>query len=150
MSLTVRDLSVTIGQRTILSNISFSAEPGAITAIVGPNGSGKSTLLKAICGEVPYQGQISLNGQSTASLKPWQLAAMRAVLPQASSLAFPFTVREVVQIGLQAGVMQGERATVAKALAKFGLSGFEDRFYQELSGGEQQRVQMARVLAQVW
>ena len=79
---------------------------------------------------------------------------MRAVLPQASALSFPFTVREIVSLGLTADATGDAGAMTSgmpeRALARVDLDGFAGRFYQELSGGEQQRVQLARVLCQVW
>ncbi|MCX7559533.1 heme ABC transporter ATP-binding protein [Sulfitobacter sp. F26204] len=139
-----------IGKKQILRGIDLTAHSGEVTAIVGPNGSGKSTLLKAITDEINFTGSVSLNGQDISGLKPWELAALRGVLPQASTLAFPFTVIEVVRMGLMSGT-SGERADIPdRALAAVGLDGYAMRFYQELSGGEQQRVQLARVLCQVW
>ena len=87
-------------------------------------------------------------------MKPPELAAVRAVLPQATALSFPFTVREIVKLGLvggRSGVAAGGADRLPEqALARVDLDGFSGRFYQELSGGEQQRVQLARVLCQVW
>lgn len=148
--LEARNIRVQIGAREVLHGIDFTARPGAVTAIVGPNGSGKSTLLKAMTGDLPFDGQVRLNGEDTGAQKPWELAAIRAVLPQASRLAFPFTVGEVVGMGLRQGLAGGQTELVAMALARVGLGGFGPRFYQELSGGEQQRAQLARVLVQVW
>lgn len=149
-----RDISVSIGRKRIIANVDFEIRPGEMAAIVGPNGSGKTTFLKAVSGDLPYAGEISINGRDIASMKPWQLAAMRAVLPQATALSFPFTVREVVKLGLsggRSGVLSGEDERLPdRALARVDLDGFAGRFYQELSGGEQQRVQLARVLCQVW
>lgn len=144
------NLTLRLGKKIILDGVSFRAHPGTLTSIVGPNGSGKTTLLRALTGDLPYQGSVRLNGQDIQSLRPWQLASTRAVLPQASALAFPFTVIEVVALGVHQGT-SGQCETVAMAaLAKVGLSAYAGRAYQELSGGEQQRVQLARVLAQVW
>ena len=83
-------------------------------------------------------------------MKPWELAAIRGVLPQAATLAFPFTAIEVVRIGLQGGVLGDHGHIVMQALRRVGLAEKASRFYQELSGGEQQRTLLARVLAQVW
>ncbi|MEM1302847.1 MAG: heme ABC transporter ATP-binding protein [Pseudomonadota bacterium] len=141
---------VALGKRRVLEGIDFTAQAGALTAIVGPNGSGKTTLLRAMTGDVAYEGQVALDGQDIKQMKPWDLAARRGVLPQATRLAFPFTVYEVVRLGLSAGIDAGQTDLVQVALERVGLSGFEGRFYQELSGGEQQRVQLARVLVQVW
>ncbi|MBR9843104.1 MAG: heme ABC transporter ATP-binding protein [Rhodobacteraceae bacterium] len=145
-----QDITVAYGSREILHGVSFSAKPGQVTAIVGPNGSGKTTLLRALTGDLPYTGQAVLNGIDIATAKPWDLAAMRGVLPQATPLAFPFTVAEVVRLGLQRGLEAQETSLISRALARVDLGEFAGRLYQELSGGEQQRVQLARVLAQVW
>jgi iron complex transport system ATP-binding protein len=147
-------VSVAIGGRRIISGIDFEARPGEVVAIVGPNGSGKSTFLKALSGELAYSGRIAFNGHDLAAMKPVKAATMRAVLPQSTSLGFPFTVREVVKLGLlggRPGALAGEEERLPeRALARVDLDGFGGRFYQELSGGEQQRVQLARVLCQVW
>ena len=148
--LEARDIQVSLGRAMVLHSVDFIAKPGALTAIVGPNGSGKTTLLRALTGDIPYSGTINLDGTNVARMKPWQLATRRGVLPQATRLAFPFTVLEVVRLGLMAGIEAGRDHLAHEALARVGLSGFEGRFYQELSGGEQQRVQLARVLVQVW
>ncbi|RCS24283.1 heme ABC transporter ATP-binding protein [Phyllobacterium salinisoli] len=148
------NLSVAIGKKPIIENVDFTARPGELTAIVGPNGSGKTTLLRALSGELPSAGRISINGKQFEALKPWQMAALRAVLPQSTSLAFPYTVREIVRLGLTSGYSgagSGEIESLPdRALSMVDLAGFGGRFYQELSGGEQQRVQLARVLCQVW
>jgi iron complex transport system ATP-binding protein len=152
--LEAREISVSIGGRKIVSEASLTAAPGEVTAIVGPNGSGKTTLIKALSGDLPYEGNISINGHDIAATAPWKLAQMRAVLPQATTLSFPFTVREIVRLGVmggRSGALAGEEARLPdRALAAVDLDGFAGRFYQELSGGEQQRVQLARVLCQVW
>jgi iron complex transport system ATP-binding protein len=148
------DVSVTIAGRKIISGIEFEVKAGELAAVVGPNGSGKTTFLKALSGELPYAGRIAINGRDLATMKPWEAAAVRAVLPQATALSFPFTVREIVKLG-QAGSRSGalagdEQRLPEHALARVDLDGFAGRFYQELSGGEQQRVQLARVLCQIW
>jgi iron complex transport system ATP-binding protein len=150
----IEDLGVALLGRPIISAIGFAAPPGALTAIIGPNGSGKSTLLKALCRDYPYTGSVRINGHDLASLSPLEAAGLRAVLPQSSSLPFPFTVREVVAMGLTAGrpgiAREHHNLLPENALARVDLAGFGGRFYGELSGGEQQRVQLARVLCQVW
>ena len=148
--LTVDHVSVWLARKRVLEDISLRAEVGQITAIVGPNGSGKTTLLRAITEELPFAGKIYLEGTEIGALRGWELAARRAVLPQASRIAFPFTVLEIVRLGLSAGATAAPDTRALEALARVGLSGFEGRYYQELSGGEQQRVQLARVLTQVW
>ncbi|MBD9373306.1 heme ABC transporter ATP-binding protein [Rhizobium sp. ARZ01] len=148
-----RNLSIHLAGKLIVDDLSLEARAGQLTAIVGPNGSGKTTTMKAIAGEIASTGDLTLNGRDMRKLVPWQLATRRAVLPQATTIAFPFTVREIVRMGLSRGPNRhAERAAAiaAQALAAVDLSGFEGRFYQELSGGEQQRVQLARVLTQIW
>jgi iron complex transport system ATP-binding protein len=148
----VSDVFVRLSGKSVLENISFTARPGQLTAICGPNGSGKTTLMKAISGELPYKGSVKFGPDEVNRLEPWKLATLRAVLPQSSSLSFPFTVREIVRMGLTTGVNsqpnQADRIA-ADALRAVDLAGFEGRFYQELSGGEQQRVQFARILCQI-
>ncbi len=150
----IQDVSARIGSKTIISGVSFTAEPGRFTAILGPNGSGKTTLLRAISGDLPYGGSITLNGHEISAMRPAEQAGYRAVLPQANTLSFPFTVHEIVRLGItggRSGLSQRDAGRLPEqALARVDLSGFSGRFYQELSGGEQQRVQLARVLCQVW
>ncbi|MEW9614363.1 heme ABC transporter ATP-binding protein [Shinella sp. S4-D37] len=151
--ITARNLTVALSGKTIVHGVSLEARAGQLTAIVGPNGSGKTTMMKAVAGELPSKGEITINGHALGTLEPWQLAVKRAVLPQAATIAFPFTVREIVRLGLTVGPNRhAERidAITAEALAAVDLAGFAGRFYQELSGGEQQRVQLARVLSQIW
>ncbi|WP_343315932.1 heme ABC transporter ATP-binding protein [Brucella sp. BE17] len=149
-----RALSVELSGKTIVENIDFAARAGEVTAIVGPNGSGKTTLLRALSGDIPFSGEALLEERPFSAIKPWEMAARRAVLPQASALSFPFTVREIVGLGLTGGYSgvsrEQEQALPDLALQKVDLGGFGGRLYQELSGGEQQRVQLARVLCQVW
>ncbi|WP_438752530.1 heme ABC transporter ATP-binding protein [Pararhizobium sp. O133] len=147
------NLTVKLSGKPVLHGVDIEAPAGQLTAIVGPNGSGKTTSLKAIAGELPCGGTVSINGHDISTLKPWELALKRAVLPQSTVISFPFTVREIVRMGLSVGARSdaGETDRIAKAaLEAVDLSGFAGRFYQELSGGEQQRVQLARALCQIW
>ncbi|MCA1300529.1 heme ABC transporter ATP-binding protein [Stappia indica] len=150
--LEVRDLAVTLSGTRIVSGVGFSVPAGTLTAIVGPNGSGKSTVMRAVTGEVAHAGLVRINGAPLSALTPAELAALRGVLPQHTSLSFPLSVMEVVRLGLlsPAGSGPGRDARVHAALRRVDLAGFEGRAYQSLSGGEQQRVQLARVLCQVW
>lgn len=149
-----QDISISIGRTRIVSNVDFSVKAGEFVAIVGPNGSGKTTFLRALCGDLPFTGAMRLDGHDMLAMKPWEAASVRGVLPQSTTLTFPFTVREVVKLGLLAGRSGASRSDEKRlpevALARVDLAGFAGRFYQELSGGEQQRVQLARVLCQVW
>jgi iron complex transport system ATP-binding protein len=150
MTLMAHDIHVRYGSRTAVDGVDLVAQAGALTAIVGPNGSGKSSLLGAMTGSVPFMGTVSLNGQNIAKMRPWALAAQRAVLPQSASLAFPFSVLEVVRLGQQSGTAGALPNVPLLALERVGLAHYADRSFHELSGGEAQRVMLARVLAQVW
>ena len=147
------NLNIHLGRKHIVKNVNFQAHPGAVTAIIGQNGSGKTTLLRALSGEFARTNTVSINGTNLAKMSELDLAKIRAVLPQSTNLTFPFTVHEVVKLG----AINGPRLTkdwmsdlTNRALNAVGLGDYGNRFFQELSGGEQQRVQMARVLAQVW
>lgn len=141
-----QDLSVSIQQKELISKVNFRAEPGQLVSIAGPNGSGKTTLLRALTGELAFSGEVIFDGERLTCVSQQTLAKRRAVLAQSTQLAFPFTVWEVVQMGCE----DHHPDRIHQALSHVGLTGFESRFYQALSGGEQQRVQLARVLVQVW
>jgi len=150
--LEARNIHVRLGKAAILHGIDLQAAKDQFTVIIGPNGSGKTTLLRALTGEIGFTGEVRLNGVDIARARPLELASLRGVLPQSATLSFPFTVHEVVRLGLTTGVQSGvdAGARIEEALAAVDMDGFGGRFYQELSGGEQQRVQLARVLTQVW
>lgn len=149
-----KNLNVKLGHKSVLHDLSVSAKTGEVTAVIGPNGSGKSTLLKAISGELNYDGSILLNGQEVSATSAQVLAFERGVLPQHTTVSFPFTVDEVVSMGARSGpfglTYESDVRIQDEALHHVGLAGFAERSYHELSGGEQQRVQLARVLCQVW
>jgi iron complex transport system ATP-binding protein len=152
--ISARNVSVWIGRRRIVANVDFEVGPGEVVVVAGPNGSGKTTLMRTLSGDLAYDGDIAFNSRDLGAMTPNEAALVRAVLPQATTLSFPFTVREVVRLGLlpgRSGTLAGEdRRLPDRALARVDLDGFAGRLYQELSGGEQQRVQLARVLCQVW
>jgi iron complex transport system ATP-binding protein len=150
MTLRAEGIGVMLGRTPLLSGVDLVAQPGQVTAIVGPNGSGKTTLLRALTGEISAAGWITLNDLPVGPRHAATLASRRAVLPQATRLAFPFTVIEVVRLGHLAGPHAALQDLPSRALQRVGLGRMEHRFYQDLSGGEQQRAQLARVLAQVW
>ena len=151
--LIAQNLRVALGKRHILHGISFAARSGEVTSVIGPNGSGKTTLMRALSGELSFDGTATLDGMDITKARASDLATRRGVLPQHTNLAFPFTVHEVVRLGLTTGISAVNDTAgrlVERALERVDLQGFGPRFYQELSGGEQQRVQLARVLCQVW
>ncbi len=148
--LRAEEASLALGARRVVDGVRLAIRSGCLTAIAGPNGAGKSSLLRLLTGEArASEGRVTLDGADIGGIAPRDLARRRAVLPQSSSLAFPFTVAEVVGFGLEAAGRRVTRAGVEAALARVDLEGFETRRYPDLSGGEQQRVHLARVLAQL-
>jgi len=133
----------------LVDSVSMDVAAGEVVAIIGPNGAGKSTLLKAIAGDMPARGEITIKG---LSLRASERARQLAVLPQQSLLNFPYRVTEVVSLGRipHATGHKLDQEIVEQALALMDASYLQDRVYTELSGGEKQRVQLARVLAQLW
>ncbi|MEU6082971.1 heme ABC transporter ATP-binding protein [Streptomyces sp. NPDC047108] len=148
-----RDLEVRLGGRTVLAGVDLDVVSGQVLALVGPNGAGKSTLLAALASDTaPDEGEVWIAGRPAGEWTAPELALRRAVLPQAAALAFPFTVREVVAMGRApyAGTpAESEDETVVReALAAADVAQFTPRLFSALSGGEQARVALARVLAQ--
>ena len=130
----------------------MTLERGMVTVVAGPNGAGKSSLLKLLSREVePTTGRVSLNGRAIGAYTSEELAHQRAVLPQASELSFPFTVLEVVRLGLLIrGTTGGDTTEIAREMLQtVDMLQFAHRFYHQLSGGERQRVHLARVLCQL-
>lgn len=148
--LELNDVTVRLRQRTVLTGISLAVRAGEMLAICGANGAGKSTLLKAILREVPASGAMRLNGIDLAMARPATLAALRAVLPQESEVAFGFTVSDILRMGREAGDFASRPDVDRAALAAVSLLGREDDDIRSLSGGERQRAHLARALAQVW
>lgn len=146
-----RDLSFKRGARFIFQDVSFDISPGEFVAIIGPNGAGKSTLLQVMTGALkPFSGEIIFGGKPVAQWRKPDLALRRAVLSQSTQVAFPFTVEETLGLSVPDRVSHAQLPTIArKALEQVGLGGFGSRILQELSGGEQQRVHLARLLTQL-
>jgi len=144
------------GQRTpAIRSLSLTAEAGAVTAIVGPNGSGKSTLVRALLGRVtPEQGTVVIDGASLAELSRRDVARRMAVVTQREEPVFPMLVRDFIALGrfahgsLWAGPTAGDVAVAESSAARAGVTPFMDRRTDTLSGGEWQRVRIARALAQ--
>jgi iron complex transport system ATP-binding protein len=151
----VKNLRYSIGNKRLVDGLSFDVHPGEHLAIVGANGAGKSTLLKLLSRELPYtDGEIMIRGKALKTYKPAALARFRAVLAQQTTLSISFTVREIVGMGryphFDNRPSVQDHAIVQQAMEETGVSKFSDRDYNTLSGGEQQRVQLARVLAQIY
>ena len=155
MKLEIRELKAAPGGKEILHGIDLAAHKGQFVGIIGPNGSGKSTLLKCVYRTLrPTGGAVLLDGCPQESCSPRQWAQKLAVVAQHNACAFDLTVEEMVRMGraphkraLERDTPQ-DRQTTARALAAVGMAGFETRSFSSLSGGEQQRVILARALAQ--
>jgi iron complex transport system ATP-binding protein len=152
--LRLTDLNVSYGRRRVLEGVTLDVESGEVMALVGPNGAGKSTLIRAVSGVVPMQsGEVRVNGKVLHRLSTMERARYLAVVPQARSLPPAFTVYESVLLGRtphrgwlgRAG--EGDRERVQHALEQTQLLPLAERYVGELSGGEQQRVLLARALA---
>ncbi len=153
--LKVDALSVAYGSKTVLRDISLEVNPGEILALIGPNGAGKTTLIRAASGVVPIaSGEMYVNGQKLSGLSTGQRAKILAVVPQTRQLGGAFTVEQVVMMGRTPYLNwlgregEADQAAVRLALQQTCLDTFADRQIAKLSGGEQQRVLLARALAQ--
>jgi iron complex transport system ATP-binding protein len=148
------DVTVVLGGRPVVDGIGASVEEGEWLALIGPNGAGKTTLLRAIARLVPFTGTIALNGQSILEMRRGELSRLIAVVPQEPSTPPWMTVAEYVLLGRTphlgplAKEGRSDREAAARALSRLDLLGFEERRLGTLSGGEKQRVVVARALAQ--
>lgn len=154
-SLTLSHLSAAYGKRPIVRDVSLTVRAGEVMALVGPNGAGKSTLIRVISGVVRAAGgEARLDDRDLLRLSPGERARLVAVVPQLVHLPDAFTVGEIVLMGrtphlqLWAGESQHDCTVAWQALKKTQTDGLVDRRVYELSGGEQQRVVIARALAQ--
>jgi iron complex transport system ATP-binding protein len=153
VSIEALNLSVSLGRREVLSKVDLSIDRGEVVALVGPNGAGKSTLLRALAGElVPSAGTVNVDGRDAHALGELELARLRAVVSQRAEVAFDFNALDVVLWGRAphaAFETPACRAMAKRALAAVGLEGFERTAVSAMSGGEQQRVHVARALTQI-
>jgi iron complex transport system ATP-binding protein len=153
--LKTQNIKYGIGKKQILNDINVEFHPGEFNMILGPNGSGKSTFLKIFSGEINhYHGNVLYADQKLDGIKKEELAKTRAVMSQQPELSFPLMVDEVVMMGRYPHFTfnPGKRdETIYKeVMERMNLESFKERNYLTLSGGEKQRVQFARVLAQIW
>jgi iron complex transport system ATP-binding protein len=155
MLLYARDVYYAIGDTPILNGVNFELGVGEFVGLIGPNGAGKSTLLKVMSGLWPgARGQIELLGHPLHSYRTRDIARLVAHVPQTTSLEFPFTAREVVLMGRSPHLSRFQiesaydGAVAEDALRTTGALHVADRLANTLSGGEQQRVIIARALAQ--
>jgi iron complex transport system ATP-binding protein len=153
--LSIENIHYRIGAKSILNGISTVFEPGLFHVIIGPNGSGKSTFLKVFSGELrPGEGNVCYDGKDVFQSNKPLLAQRRAVMSQQPELHFPLTVAEVVMMGRYPHFAyrpsRRDEAICKEVINRMEIAHFVHRDYLSLSGGEKQRVQFARALAQLW
>ncbi len=152
--LKIQNLSASYHGHQVLHDVSLEVKSGEVLALIGPNGAGKSTIIRAASGVIPSTGHVRTNGDDFHSLDPMQRARYMAVVPQAISLPPAFTVWETVLMGRTPYLgFLGYASALDEELARRALSrvhalAFADRRVGELSGGEGQRVLLARALCQ--
>lgn len=154
--LSVENLSVHIDKVCLLNNVSLEVEQGELLSIIGPNGAGKTTLINALMGDVQkayrVEGNVLFCGNDIHQSPLAKRATQIAFLPQINSLSFPFKVDEVVGLARtpHSTGKKIDKAIINEALEALDIFHLAQRLYTQLSGGEKQRVQLARVMAQIW
>lgn len=146
-------VTVCADNRPLLSDVSLDVDAGELVCVIGPNGAGKSTLLRALCGELTTEkGQVHFKGEPISSLATRSRARQLAVLPQHNPFSFAFTGLELVALSRNphATGIARDRAICLEAMSALDVTHLSERLYPTLSGGEQQRLQLARVMAQIW
>ena len=153
--LRTENISFSVGKKQILKNVSATFLPGEFNMILGPNGSGKSSFLKIFSGEInKFHGTVLYEDKKIKDLRKEELAKKRAVMSQQADLGFPLLVEEVVMMGryphFTFNPNKKDIIICNEVIERMNLFEFKERNYLTLSGGEKQRVQYARVLAQIW
>ncbi len=154
--LKVEHLTCGYGGAPVVKDLSFEVPAGGRLCILGPNGCGKTTLLRALAGLLPHEGKVTAEGRDLAAMNRRQLARTVALLSQISSVYFSYTVYETVLMGRYAhqtgGAFSGpgpeDRAIALECMERTGVADLRDRQVTELSGGQLQRVFLARTFAQ--
>lgn len=146
-----QNLTYRVADRTVIRNISLTLIPGELVALIGPNGAGKSTLLRLLTGYLkPEAGQCKLEGKDLAHWSAPALSRTRAVMRQLTQPGFDWPVEAVVAMGRTPWGLTPDRSIITQVMQLTGCLPLAGRSYSALSGGEQQRVQLARALAQLW
>ena len=141
--ITIEKVSIIRGGKNVLTDFSASIEPGKITAIIGPNGSGKSTLLGALAGDLPIaSGMITIAGRDLNEISAVEQSQLRSVVLQNRNYWLSYTARELIEMG------QGpaELARVDAVMKSLDMTRYENQSVTTLSGGEAQRIEIARAL----
>ncbi|RKS87739.1 iron complex transport system ATP-binding protein [Orbus hercynius] len=151
MMLTAQQLGYQVAERAIIDNLSLEINVGELVVIIGTNGAGKSTLLRMLTGFLaPTAGECCLLGKPLQHWCSKQLSQVRTVMRQHGALSFPFSVQEVIAMGRSPYGKKHFQQALDEVIEKTHCQELCPKNYQKLSGGEQQRVQLARVLAQLW
>ena len=155
MIITCKNMSAGYGKNKILNDIDLVINPGEKVFIGGANGSGKTTLLRVLSGLIPHEGEVLIDGKEVSSMKRKDIAKLIALMPQTNEIYFPYTVNETVLLGTYAdsgnslfGIDPKSAQFAIKCMDDCGVLEYKDRHLDELSGGQLQRVLLARTFAQ--
>jgi len=154
--LNVKNITAGYGKIDIVKDVSFQINENENLCIIGPNGCGKSTLLKAVANLLPFRGSIEIDGQSIAEMKSTEVSRKIAIMSQTATIYFPYSVYETVMMGRYLHMQDGlfktpslvDKEKVMECLETVGLTNVKDIEITRLSGGQVQRVFLARALAQ--
>jgi len=152
--ISIEDVRVELGDEPVLDEIDLSVEAGRFVGLVGPNGAGKTTLLRTVNGLLtPTAGRVTVDGDGVMELSARELGRRVATVPQITDLSFDFTVRQVVELGRHAhrprfGGVDPDPGAIDRALRRTATDDLAARLITAVSGGERQRVLLARALAQ--
>jgi iron complex transport system ATP-binding protein len=153
VSITLNEIGVTLGRRTVVHGVTAAFSLGTLTGIVGPNGAGKSTLARAMLALVPASGRAEIDGVDVAAMPRGDLARRIAYVPQGQTLHWPLTVERLVglwrlpHLAPMSRISDADTAAIERAMARADVLELRDRIATELSGGERARVLFARALA---
>lgn len=154
-AVSLKDLGISFPNIKVFENVSLDIQTGDFVAVIGPNGSGKSTLLKIIAGLLkPDSGEVELFGRDIKSFDGWNKVNYISQTPMQTNRRFPVSVKEVVAMGLDSATKKfrpwldaKEKEKIEKALELVGMKDFSDNLFGELSGGQKQKVLLAKSFA---
>ena len=150
MTLQAQHVTFEVARQPILRNVSADFEVGQFTALIGPNGAGKSSLLRILAGDIePSAGSVKIENTNLESLSLMERAKLRAVMTQSTTVVFDFLVEEIIEFGWL-GAQEQLLGVMQEVVQATQLQPMLGRCLNTLSGGEQQRVQFARALMQIW